>query len=1067
MALELALDLTGVLPENFIQNEVHSIGGSATRYWVPTAGCFYTNGLELRRVSDNYLLKPGIDYKALHFIPDAAMQSGKQVCAIIWVHNTAITGDIKQSYHAVGGQWSATTDALEALLVNLAVQNSDEIAWGQIVGAPDQYPPAPHGHNIADWYGMGGVMTMLENIRQAMLQGDIATIQMIYQYIDNAIYNALNGGVGGNTLTDDQIATLIAQAVSNHNSAGTAHSKTAVGLSNVPNWSALAASDATVAGASGKTSHFISAAHVLALIGDRVTKAWLGVDNVQNLRLATALEGIAGSSDTVYLTPSSGTETAKGLMRSPSDNVTPNTSTLPFQIVRGGAAGAPTTDPTHRFLVVTTNIGTGANAITATTVRFQVAIALVGTKGIWARSHNGTSFGSWAGVLDKAFFGLDKVDNYATATNIQAIEGTATNLFVTPANLTAVIANIFGIATYAEALGGSNDAKAMSSKKVAAAIRFQNGSPGITADPDTTINRVFFANTTGSLSLAGLEPGKVYRIENFFTALDGSNEISTNSPRVQIAHHPSGGRNWTRTFDGTTWGSWSALDGSKYDRLYSNTNRGMLAQSRRAVGGVVNYMVDKLDANFGIVAGYVRNLATSPASYEFFFTKPGHNGVYGMRDALPSGGGQDIVNVTVGAMPAGMIAPATTAINKAVIQLYEPFSANAPLYILNAWADKIASNYVAGNTTSVRSALTLGQRNMLSPGASSNSRQLRVAGSYAISDITVHREDPNIPGEFLYNRVPSATTSRAGGISTMLLLENMVTKNDFRVMFLMDLVGGSMANQRYGVPLDVDGSLPNHATVAPDTLLTDASITSASTQISYRIPTDGVTAYQVVGCDSTDKVHAVVLTKPKVAGSNGQFSIDLFLPQYTAPNWNTPSSFKTVRMTSSLSAGEQVNAMCMFQNQKALYQLGFPGYVYVAVVTNLGRVIVYRMVDTLVPGIDPGTFVKVLDDYTPTGALSSTESGPIAIGYAGGCFWIRTNVDFTSDYDIVQPWVPQQGTVFTQGYVQKVDMPSDIFLNSVTGSCHKTVYPVGNQMYFNLTSGLAVGNINYMDSSFY
>lgn len=1078
MALELPLDLTGVLPENFITNEVHAITDPTSRYWVPNAGCFYTRGLELRRVSDNYLLKPGIDYKALHFIPEAAKVSGKEVCALIFVYNTDIVGDIRQDYHAVGGDWSATTDALEALLANLAVEDGTDILWGQIVGAPDQYPPTPHGHHFSQWYGMGGLMTMLENIRQAMLQGDISTIQMIYQYIDAAVINALGIGVGGvgTGLSDADIGVMIVNAIDAHKNEAVAHTKASVGLPSVPNWSALATADATVSGATGKTSSFASADSVMRIIGDRVTKSWLGIDQVMNAAIATPAQGIEGTSNLVYLTPLTGAEAAKGVLRSSTDNEQPNTSTRPFQIVRGGAPGSPTVTTTHRFMVFNMNIGSGATLITTTDARVQVAIAITGTKGIWARSYATGAWSAWVAVADKAFFGLGNVDNYATATNVQAIDGVATDLFLSPANLTAVIASKLAIANFAEATGFISDSKLMSPKQTANAMRFSRGTPVGAPDPDTCLNSAFFALAASWPSMSPLEQTIEYRVENFIRGLDTAGAISVNSPRLQIFHHPYGGTGWTRSHNGTAWGFWKAVNMSTYERLYSNVNRSMVLRLRPITANPLMRGLAQLDANFGFVAGYE---GYQNNNYYLFYAKPVDGQFIGVLDTFP-----DNQNYS----PTYNTSPVSSGIGgglndismiKAAIQRYDPFTGNAPFFMVNVFSHTVDSVYSAADITTVRSVLSVTRRYTYNGGGGlTTAPQLRVAGSYSVADVTVLREDPAEPGQFAQWRTPSVDTpNHVVGVSTLITLKNMVTKADFRVMFCCDDVTSYSLTQRYGCPSNVDGSTPNSGAATTDELLVDASITDTATrQITYRIPTDGVTQYHLVGSDSTDYVHGVVLTKPRAAGVNGAYSIDLFLPssgggpvtRYIPININVITQFRTTRMTGSLAANEQINAMCMFKDPSNGFSL--MGYVYVALITNLGRVIVWRRVQNLEGDgvIYSNTFDKVLDATIPlVGSDTTTEPGPVSIGYAGGCFWVRAKASGQwPEVDIVQPWLLSHGNMFIMDSIT-YDIPTaERYATMPLQLSKRAVFPTGTHTYFNLKQGVGKGQINYMDGSF-
>lgn len=545
MPLMLDFDPTAQLPANFIQNESHVIVGSTTRYWVPSAGCFFTKGLVLRRVSDNYLLKPGIDYKALHFVSTAAEETGKEVCAIIFVHNENITGDIQQSYHAVGGQYSATVDALEDLLDNLAASTGEQVAWGQIVGAPAQYPPTPHSHNIADWYGLGGLLTKLEELRQAALQGDIATIQMIYQYIDNVVSAAVGSMAG---LDVSAVTTIVNNALGVHRTENNAHSKAQVGLGSVPNWAPLSDSDATVVGATGKTTNVMNPAQILSLIENRVTKTWLGLENTVNFGVATNAAVDTGTAVNALITPAGTQRAISNIARTgASPTALASVTLLPFFSARFNDVNPPTDAASGGI------IGMGiqffqnekGDVISSSTLRTQVVFISGGAlaKGLWTRTHNGTSWSAFTPGGSLLSSGLSPSAGYDTATDAQALTGTATNLLMTPK---------------AGRLSAFN------------ALRFTGDIT--TANPNTTLDPVIISKTadcpTGAV---GVTAGHEFIINTTFNPALITELNTVNTVRTQFAY----GRNvdgvWRRHFNGTSWTAWIIQGTDELERRWANT----------------------------------------------------------------------------------------------------------------------------------------------------------------------------------------------------------------------------------------------------------------------------------------------------------------------------------------------------------------------------------------------------------------------------------------------------------------------------------------------------------------
>ena len=545
MPLMLDFDSTAELPANFIQNESHVIGGSTTRYWVPAGGCFFTKGLILRRASDSYILQPGLDYKALHFVASAAEETGKEVCAIIMVHNTAITGEILQDYHAVGGTYSATVEALEELLENLAAVSGNDVAWGQIVGAPAQFPPAPHGHHLADWYGLGGLLTKLEELRQANLQGDIATIQMIYQYINNAIDAAISSVSGTDAEEVNQLITL---ALNAHKSANGEHTKESVGLGNVPNWTALSDIDATVAGVAGKNTHFMNAVQILSLIQNRVTKTWLGLENLPNFGVATDTEVDTGTAANKLMVPAGTQRAILNMTRVGNAAASAANILTPFFT----ANFADTNPPTDVASGGVTGLGIqffhvakGA-ALTVTTQRTQLVMISTGTnaKGIWIRSHNGTTWSAYTPAGSPASVGLGNVTDDPEASEAEALEGVVATRRMTPQRARSA------------ALGTVRHVGAMT-----------------TQDPNTTLlPSILTMSINCPTGAEGFARGDSFAIQTVFNPATADLPNSVTMARTQIAYGRSISGVWTRFYSDGAWASWKDITSVETERAWANAH---------------------------------------------------------------------------------------------------------------------------------------------------------------------------------------------------------------------------------------------------------------------------------------------------------------------------------------------------------------------------------------------------------------------------------------------------------------------------------------------------------------
>ena len=84
-----ALDLTGAKASNKIAGEVKTISKDADRVFIPTGGPFYTKTLKVW--SGTTLLKPLVDYVALELNREGTVDSGKEVCNVLYIKQPAKT----------------------------------------------------------------------------------------------------------------------------------------------------------------------------------------------------------------------------------------------------------------------------------------------------------------------------------------------------------------------------------------------------------------------------------------------------------------------------------------------------------------------------------------------------------------------------------------------------------------------------------------------------------------------------------------------------------------------------------------------------------------------------------------------------------------------------------------------------------------------------------------------------------------------------------------------------------------------------------------------------------------
>lgn len=603
MPLTYPYDPTGVAATNLISNEEHTVSDQASRFFVPAGGPFFTKGMQVRK-ADNTLLQPGVDYVALHLYKDAVLATGKEVCAVIYIKNPAIAGVVNVTYQVVGGDYSATVDALEQLLADNDLGGANTVAWGSIIGTPVQFPPSSHLHHSSNIFGMAETVTVLEGIRNAILSGDGSIFQMMYQYIDTAIANA---SAGGGSVQDMQ--NIADGAVAAHKSELTAHTKAQVGLDVVQNFAVASGAEAAAGTAANRyMTPQRTRTTALQAISDTVTRTWLGVDNLPNfpvasdaesilttnditlmtpkrvalmidalrpavaaITLATTLEGQTGTNTTKATTPAGARAAGMGLFSKLTTEaytaLSPNSASDTRPIFVCTHASNPR--PDMPYLIISYYDRTINVAITAATPRVQLAMLvdngttpLVSTGfNIAKRYFDGITWTAWTNVINATDVGLSNVQNFAVGTSGESWSGAAT-AYATPAS---AVSAAKGVLRHVGATNGN---------------------------PDTTLNPVIVtAHANAPVA------GHTFYIETVFEIAVASFPNDPTALRTQFARGKTIVGDYRRTFDGGSWSPWEQTN------RFTGVVPGGVALGPGALGGITTGVlntavgVDALAAN--------------------------------------------------------------------------------------------------------------------------------------------------------------------------------------------------------------------------------------------------------------------------------------------------------------------------------------------------------------------------------------------------------------------------------------------------------------------------------------
>ena len=499
--LHLPLDLSGDAVTNRVTAELHPIAATGNRAIVTQRGPFFTKNLVVRNASTGTVLRPDVDYRPVHMFLEASLRATLEICSVVLVLPACSASEIEIDYNAIGGEYSASVSSIEQMIASLDL-DSRTIYWGDLIGAPEYFPPTAHLHDIGDLYGFEYVVAALESVRRAILMGDQAAFDELRRYIDlqiqelrslfttglaqieehiNRTDNPHNttkahvglslvqnyavatqsqaeGGTANNVYmtplrTQQAITAAVGTAFNSHvGNLNNPHqvTKAQVGLGNVENLALASNAQATAGNGQAYMTASLTGAAITALalaplnahIGrtdnpHSTTKAQVGLSNVDNYGTATNAQAIAGTATNLFLTPASGKAAMEAFVTPLLDghaNLTNNPHKVnATQVGLGNVSNYATASNAQAITGTATNLFM-TPASTKAAMDAVLSSSITAHVNRTDNPHNVT----------KAQVGLGNVQNYGVATNAQAIAGTATNLYMTPANTKAVLAEIVG-----------------------------------------------------------------------------------------------------------------------------------------------------------------------------------------------------------------------------------------------------------------------------------------------------------------------------------------------------------------------------------------------------------------------------------------------------------------------------------------------------------------------------------------------------------------------------------------------------------------------------------------------
>lgn len=192
IVVKYPLDLTGVSPDNYVTGDVRTLPNETNnRTIVPRYSPFYTNSLTVKDTATGEALTENVDYLPVMYYEEPSIRSGLEICGAVVITNPEVSSEVELAYQTIGGPYFYITNILDDLVEDLNIDDR-EVLWGDMLGRPDFYPPVEHLHHLKDIRGFEYVVSVLEEINQALMYGDALNLEKYNQALERH-YDTLLG----------------------------------------------------------------------------------------------------------------------------------------------------------------------------------------------------------------------------------------------------------------------------------------------------------------------------------------------------------------------------------------------------------------------------------------------------------------------------------------------------------------------------------------------------------------------------------------------------------------------------------------------------------------------------------------------------------------------------------------------------------------------------------------------------------------------------------------------------------------------------------------------------------
>jgi hypothetical protein len=184
VVIRYPLDPTGVNPNNLVVGEIQTMPARKIRAVCTDYGAFFAASLVVTDMATNAVLN-NTQYYAAEMYSQPSAEFGAEICSIIMITDPTVSANVSLQYQALGGEYSTSQTAIIQQIYNLNLDDRP-VTWPALIGKPSFFPPSAHLHDAGDIYGFEYVVNALDRIRAAILLGDAAALDAVYNYVDLA-----------------------------------------------------------------------------------------------------------------------------------------------------------------------------------------------------------------------------------------------------------------------------------------------------------------------------------------------------------------------------------------------------------------------------------------------------------------------------------------------------------------------------------------------------------------------------------------------------------------------------------------------------------------------------------------------------------------------------------------------------------------------------------------------------------------------------------------------------------------------------------------------------------------